>query len=230
MKTSQKIYLLIKRFLGIVLSLVGMAFCLALLWWWIFPIDLVVTKGHPFFAQRRLGKHKKEFSLLKFRSMKKEADPNLPPYDILTEEQLRMETGFGRFLRKTSLDETPQLINIFLGQMAFIGPRPGAAKNEDYLIKERESFSPNAYDVRPGLSGLAQVKMGCGHDPKLKAYYDHEYAKSVSLSLDLRLFVLTLSWAIQGGNYRSSKEIVAPNDTANVDNPALKEEKNKTGE
>ena len=70
-----------------------------------------------------------------------------------------MDTKFGKFLRKTSLDETPQLFNILLGQMAFIGPRPGSAHNEEHLRECREKFTPNAYDVKPGISGYAQVKM-----------------------------------------------------------------------
>ena len=91
--------------------------------------------------------------------MKMSANPNLAPSDMSGEKQLSMETGFGKFLRKTSIDETVQLLNIFVGHMAFIGPRPGAAINEEELVVAREKYTPNAYDVKPGLSGLAQVKM-----------------------------------------------------------------------
>lgn len=165
--------------------------CFVLLWWWVIPVNAIVTKGHPFFVQKRLGKKKKVFNLIKFRSMKMSANPNLAPSDMSGEKQLSMETGFGKFLRKTSIDETVQLLNIFVGHMAFIGPRPGAAINEEELVVAREKYTPNAYDVKPGLSGLAQVKMHREHDPEFKAKYDHEYAEKMSFWLDTKLFVLT---------------------------------------
>ena len=124
--------------------------------------------------------------------MRLDANPNLAPSHMGEDTQKSMETGFGKFLRKTSLDETPQLLNIFIGQMAFIGPRPGAAINEDDLIKEREKYTPNAYDVKPGISGLAQVKMKRDHDPVMKAKLDHEYVSKINLWLDIKLFVLTI--------------------------------------
>lgn len=192
MKTSQKIYLPFKRLIAILGSLVGIIFCFVLLWWWVLPINLIVTRGHPFFRQERLGKNKKVFKLIKFRSMRLDANPNLAPSDMSEGKQLSMETGFGKFLRKTSIDETPQLINIFLGQMAFIGPRPGAAHNEEELIRAREQYNPSAYAVKPGLSGLAQVVMHREHDPEFKAKYDHEYALKFSLWMDIKLFVLTV--------------------------------------
>lgn len=185
-------YCLIKRFIAIIGSIIGIFFCFSLLWWWIIPINAIATKGHPFFVHQRLGKNKKVFGLIKFRSMRVDANPNLAPSDMGADTQKSMETGFGKFLRKTSLDETTQLLNIFVGQMAFIGPRPGAAINEEGLIKEREKYTPNAYDVKPGLSGLAQIKMRRDHDPALKAKYDHEYVVNMSLWLDIKLFVLTV--------------------------------------
>ncbi len=113
------------------------------------------------------------------------------PSNIDEKTQKNMETGFGRFLRKTSLDETLQLFNIFIGQMAFIGPRPGAAHNEE-LIKLREQYKPNAFDVKPGLGGWAQLKNMRAHDPAIKAQLDYEYVKSISLWLDIKIFVLTI--------------------------------------
>ena len=192
MKTSQKIYLPFKRFIGIVGSFVGIIVCFVFLWIWVIPVNAIVTKGHPFFVQERIGKHKKVFKLIKFRSMRMDANPNLAPSDMDASKQLSMETGFGKFLRKTSIDETVQLLNIFIGDMAFIGPRPGAAHNEEELIIAREKYTPNAYDVKPGLSGLAQVKMHREHDPEFKAKWDHEYAKTFNLWLDIKLFVLTV--------------------------------------
>ena len=120
MKRSQKLYLPLKRIIGLFGSFVGILVCSVLLWWWVIPINLIVTRGHPLFARHRIGKDGKPFRLLKFRSMRLEADPHLSSKDGNAQDNV---TGFGKFLRKTSIDETPQLFNIFIGQMAFIGPR-----------------------------------------------------------------------------------------------------------
>lgn len=163
MKKSQKLYLAIKRIIGIFGSFIGILVCLPLIYWWIFIINLFANKGHPFYVQRRLGKHKKEFDLIKFRSMRVDA-PEVALSDIDENTQKNMETGFGKFLRKTSLDETPQLLNIF------IGPRPGAAHIEEELIRLREQYKPNAFDVKLGLGGRAQLKNNRAHDPEAKLY------------------------------------------------------------
>ena len=181
-----------KRFLDIIGSLLGIILCLALLWWWVLILNIIATKGHPIFVQKRVGKNKKIFGMLKFRSMKIDANPNLAPSDMSAETQKSMDTWLGKFLRKTSIDETLQLLNIFIGQMSFIGPRPGAAINEEELIRLRESYTPNAFDVKPGLSGYAQIKMNREHDPVEKAKYDHEYALKVSFWLDIKIFFGTI--------------------------------------
>lgn len=192
MKTHQKIYLPFKRLIGFFGSLIGIIVCFALLWWWVIPVNAIVTKGHPFFVQERYGKHKKVFKMIKFRSMKLEADPNLAPSDMDASKQASMDTGFGKFLRATSIDETPQLLNIFCGKMAFIGPRPGSAHNEEFLRECREKYTPNAYDVKPGISGYAQVKMKREHDPEFKAYWDHKYAERMSIWFDTGVFLYTI--------------------------------------
>lgn len=130
--------------------------------------------------------------MIKFRSMKMNANPNLAPSDMDEETQKSMDTGFGRFLRKTSFDETPQLLNIFVGQMAFIGPRPGSAHNEEFLRECREKYTPNAYDVKPGISGYAQIKMKREHDPIFKAEWDHKYVLRTSFFFDCGIFLYTL--------------------------------------
>ena len=192
MKTSQKIYLPFKRFIGIIGSFVGIIVCFVLLWWWVIPVNAIVTRGHPFFVQERIGKHKKIFKMIKFRSMKLNANPNLAPSDMDEKTQKSMDTGFGKFLRKTSIDETPQLLNIFIGQMAFIGPRPGAAHNEEYLIECREKYDPSAFDVKPGISGYAQIKMKREHNPEFKAEWDHKYVLRMSFWVDTKIFVYTI--------------------------------------
>ena len=192
MKVSKKVYLPFKRIIGIIGSLIGIVFCVALLWWWVIPVNLIVTKGHPFFAQERYGKHKKIFKMIKFRSMKLDANSDLPPSEMNEETQRKMYTKFGSFLRKTSIDETPQLFNVLIGQMAFIGPRPGSAHSEEFLKQCREKYTPNAYDVLPGISGYAQIKMKREHDPEYKAYCDHKYVEKMSLWFDFKIFVYTV--------------------------------------
>lgn len=192
MKTHQKIYLPFKRLIGFFGSLIGIIVCFVLLWWWVIPVNAIVTKGHPFFVQERYGKHKKVFKMIKFRSMKLEADPNLAPSDMDASKQASMDTGFGKFLRATSIDETPQLLNILCGKMAFIGPRPGSAHNEEFLRECREKYTPNAFDVKPGISGYAQVKMKREHDPEFKAYWDHKYAERMSIWFDAGVFLYTI--------------------------------------
>lgn len=121
------------------------------------------------------------------------------PSDIDENTQKNMDTGFGRFLRRTSLDETPQLFNILLCQMAFIGPGPGAAHNEEELVRLREAYTPNAFDVKPGLGGWAQLKNNRTHDPEAKALSDHECVKNISLRLDMKIFVLTVLYLFGSG-------------------------------
>ena len=198
MRTSQKIYLPFKRIIGILGSFVGIIVCFSLLWWWIIIVNAIVTKGHPFFVQERYGKNQKIFKILKFRSMRLDVDPNIAPSEMDEESQRALETSFGSFLRKTSLDETPQLLNIFIGQMAFIGPRPGSAHNEEYLRECRLQYTPNAFDVKPGISGYAQVKLQRGHVPGSKAEYDHIYVTKMSLWFDIKIFIATIFGGARG--------------------------------
>lgn len=201
MKTSQRIYLPFKRLIGILGSFVGIIVCFVFLWWWVIPVNAIVTRGHPFFVQERYGKNKKIFKMIKFRSMKMDADPNLAPSEMGEKKQKSMETKFGAFLRKTSIDETPQLLNIFIGQMAFIGPRPGSAHNEEYLRECREKYTPSAFDVKPGISGYAQIKMKREHDPEFKAEWDSKYVERMSLWLDIGIFgytILKILGAVKG--------------------------------
>lgn len=201
MKTSQRIYLPLKRLIGILGSFVGIIVCFVFLWWWVIPVNAIVTRGHPFFVQERYGKNKKIFKMIKLRSMKMDADPNLAPSDMGEKKQKSMETKFGAFLRKTSIDETPQLLNIFIGQMAFIGPRPGSAHNEEHLRECREKYTPSAFDVKPGISGYAQIKMKREHDPEFKAEWDSKYVERMSLWFDIGIFgytVLKIFGAVKG--------------------------------
>ena len=197
MSKKRKAFLFFKRGFDIFFSLFCILLCLAFLWWWITIINLFATKGHPFFAPERIGKHKKIFKMFKFRSMKKDA-PVIPPYKMTEEQRNQYETKFGRFLRKTSLDETLQFINVFIGQMSIVGPRPGAKEHEDMLIEARESYTPNAYEVRPGITGYSQVYMKRQHDVTSKAWFDSEYIKKMSTIVDIKIIIHTFLLAFKG--------------------------------
>ena len=186
-KKSQKAYLGFKRFLDLFLSFLGI-----LLLSWLLIILAIITKctskGPAFYKQTRIGKDEKLFTMYKFRSMKADT-PAIAPNDMTEEEQSSMTTKWGRFIRKTSLDELPQLFNILNGNMSFIGPRPQQEKEkEEKCYVARMATNPNAFTVKPGLCSLAIIKMHRSHDPKEKAAYDSEYVRRVSFGLDARIF------------------------------------------
>jgi len=146
----------------------------------------VDSKGPILFKQRRVGKDKKEFMILKYRSMKTDAPKDQPTH--LLENPEAHITKIGSFLRRTSLDELPQFFNIIAGQMSIVGPRP-ALYNQYDLIAKRDEVGANA--VRPGLTGWAQVN---GRDElpiDVKSKFDGEYIEKMSLLFDLKCFFLT---------------------------------------
>lgn len=147
------------------------------------------SKGPVIFRQKRVGKHKAYFEILKFRTMRVDTPSEVPTNDLRGADSYI--TKLGGFLRKTSLDELPQLWNILVGDMSFIGPRP-ALWNQYELIELRDQFGAN--DVLPGLSGWAQVngRDFLGLDEPKKAAYDGEYAKNISFGFDLKCIALTV--------------------------------------
>lgn len=190
MKKQQKIYLVIKRLIDIFGSIIGTFVCFSFLWWWIFIINLFVTHGRPFFVTGRIGKNGKEFGLLKFRSMKSCIDPNLTSEEIKEIDE-NPYTKFGKFLRKTSLDETLQVLNVFVGQMSFIGPRPLLDKNQDHTTIELRKES-GAIKLAPGISGYAQINGRIDISAGQKAELDKFYFENFSFWLDFRIFIITL--------------------------------------
>lgn len=188
-KVSQRIYLVLKRLIGLFGSSLGILLLSPLL---IFCAIMTkcTSKGPILFRQQRLGKNEKPFTIYKFRSMRIDA-PLVPADSITADQQDLMKTKWGSFMRKTSLDELPQLFNIFLGQMAFIGPRPDMIDNNEEIHTARRSTNPSAYMVKPGLSGMAQIYMHRDHDPIKKAEWDSEYVRKVSIWTDIKLFVLS---------------------------------------
>lgn len=181
-----------KRFIDFVGSIIGLLLCAPL--FLLISIWIKATsKGPVFFKQKRIGKDKKYFEILKFRTMYADTPKDVPTH--LLQDPARLITPCGKILRKTSLDELPQLINILKGEMSIIGPRPALWNQED-LIQQRDLYGANA--LVPGLTGWAQVN---GRDElpiPIKAKYDGEYAANLSFWLDIKIFFKTLGSAFFG--------------------------------
>jgi O-antigen biosynthesis protein WbqP len=179
-------YLKIKRFLDITLSFLGLLILSPLFFIIIIAIK-AETKGPIFFKQKRVGKKKTYFNILKFRTMRIDTPKDTPTHLLENPEQYI--TKVGQILRKSSLDELPQIWNILVGQMSIIGPRP-ALWNQYDLIYERDKYSAN--DIMPGLTGWAQIN---GRDELpivTKAKLDGEYVKNISLGFDVKCFIGTI--------------------------------------
>ena len=195
-----------KRLLDIVLSAVGIVLLL--------PVYLLIAiaiklddPGPVFFRQKRVGIHKTHFEILKFRTMKCRTPRDVPTHLLENPEQYI--TRVGKVLRRTSLDELPQIFQIFTGKMSIIGPRP-ALWNQFDLIAERDKYGAN--DLRPGLTGWAQIN---GRDElpiDVKARFDGEYVEKISFLFDCRCFfgtilsVLRSDGVVEGGTGQLEKE------------------------
>ena len=175
----------VKRFLDLMLGMIIFVLLLPIFLILMLSIKLD-SKGPVFFRQKRVGKNKRYFNILKFRTMRTDAPKDMPTHLLQNPDVFITRTG--KFLRKTSLDELPQLINIIRGDMSFIGPRP-ALWNQFDLIEERDRYDANS--IRPGMSGLAQIS---GRDElaiDVKARLDGEYRQKINLWFDIRCFVGT---------------------------------------
>lgn len=179
-------YPVIKRILDFTVSFFGFL-VLSPLFLTIMLIVKLTSDGPVFFMQERVGIHKNRFMVYKFRTMRIDTPKDTPTH--LLENPGSYITPVGRFLRKTSLDELPQLLNIIKGEMSVIGPRP-ALWNQDDLVAERELYGAN--DVLPGLSGWAQIN---GRDElpiEIKARLDGEYIEHFGLVFDFKCFIGTI--------------------------------------
>lgn len=181
-----KVYPVIKRIFDFILSLLG----ICILW----PIFLLIailiklsSEGPVFFKQKRIGKNKQEFYILKFRTMRTDTPKDMPTHMLQNPDTFI--TKIGRFLRKTSLDELPQIINIVKGEMSIIGPRP-ALWNQYDLIAERDRYRAN--DIYPGLSGWAQINGRDELPNEVKAKFDGEYVERMSFRFDCKCFFGTI--------------------------------------
>lgn len=202
-------YMTVKRLLGFILALVA---CIVLI-----PVFLCImgaikieSRGPVFFKQKRVGLKKSHFNILKFRTMYIETPQDTPTH-LLADPDVYI-TRVGKFLRKTSLDELPQLFNILKGEMSFVGPRP-ALWNQYDLIDERDKYKAN--DTLPGLTGWAQIN---GRDElpiEVKAKLDGEYVQRMGILMDSRCFIATVfsvlksDGVVEGGTGAVSKKEVA---------------------
>lgn len=201
-----------KRFIDIVLSFIGIV-VLALPMIVFALIIKAEDPGPAFFKQKRIGIHKTQFSLLKFRSMKMSTPHDKPTHMLENPEQYILKCG--RWMRKMSIDELPQLFNIFTGKMSIIGPRP-ALWNQDDLIAERDKYGAN--DIKPGLTGWAQINGRDELEIPIKAKLDGEYAAALNaghgkgLIMDCKCFfgtiksVLHHDGVVEGGTGEMKRE------------------------
>ena len=195
-----------KRLIDIVLSGVGIIVLIP--FWIIIGLCIVISDPGPiFFSQRRVGKNKKLFPILKYRTMKVDTPHDVPTHLLQNPEQYI--TKVGAFLRKTSLDELPQIFNIFVGQMSIIGPRP-ALWNQTDLIEERDKYGAN--DIRPGLTGWAQINGRDELEIPVKAKLDGEYVQNLGFFFDCRCFLWTIfsvlmrEGVVEGGTGELNKQ------------------------
>jgi len=146
------------------------------------------SPGPIFFKQKRVGTNKNHFNILKFRTMRIDTPKDMPTHLLSNPDQYI--TKVGKFLRKTSLDELPQIFNIIVGEMAIIGPRP-ALWNQYDLIAERDKYGAN--NVRPGLTGWAQINGRDELSIDLKAALDGEYIQKMGFAFDVKCFIGTIT-------------------------------------
>lgn len=183
---SGESYKPIKRIIDLTLSIAGLVVLSPVLVLLAIAIKLD-SSGPVLFKQKRVGIHKTHFNIYKFRTMRTDTPKDTPTHLLANPD--KYITKAGRLLRKASLDELPQIINILLGQMAIIGPRP-ALWNQYDLIEERDKYGAN--DIRPGLTGWAQIN---GRDElpiEVKAKYDGEYVRRMSFLFDMKCLVGTI--------------------------------------
>lgn len=191
----------IKRIIDFMLALLGLIILSPLYLVIIIAIKLD-SKGPVLFEQERMAQHKQTFKIYKFRTMRTDTPHNMPTHMLAHADSFI--TPVGKFLRKTSLDELPQLLNIIKGEMSIIGPRP-CLMNQTDLIIERDKYAAN--DVKPGLTGLAQIS---GRDElpiPVKAKYDGNYCRRITFVGDVKLFLSTITSVLKHDGVKEGKTV-----------------------
>ena len=201
-----KMYVAVKKIIDRFLAFIGLIVLSPLFLILIIAIKLD-SPGSIFFRQKRVGIHKTHFEILKFRTMRTDTPKDMPTHMLKNPDQYI--TKVGRFLRKTSLDELPQIINILKGDMAIVGPRP-ALWNQYDLIEERDKYGAN--DILPGLTGWAQINGRDELEIPVKAKLDGDYVAKMSFGMDLRCILGTVvsvarqDGVVEGGTGELHKE------------------------
>lgn len=199
-------YVAVKKIIDRFLAFIGLIVLSPLFLILIIAIKLD-SPGPIFFRQKRVGIHKTHFEILKFRTMRTDTPKDMPTHMLKNPDQYI--TKVGRFLRKTSLDELPQIINILKGDMAIVGPRP-ALWNQYDLIEERDKYGAN--DILPGLTGWAQINGRDELEIPVKAKLDGDYVAKMSFGMDLRCILGTVvsvarqDGIVEGGTGELHKE------------------------
>ncbi|MFD2331451.1 sugar transferase [Cohnella sp. GCM10020058] len=192
-------YLKIKRLFDVAFSLILIALLLPI--WAVISIVILLDSGRPIlFKQQRVGRALEKFNIYKFRTMKTSAPHSVPTHLLASPEKLI--TRSGKLLRKFSLDEIPQLVNILKGEMSFVGPRPALFIQEE-LIMLRQKFQAN--DILPGLTGWAQINGRDEVSSEFKAEYDGFYKKNVSFLLDFKIIIFTFQKVILSSGYKEGE-------------------------
>ena len=191
-KTNQgRFYLTVKRLLDFVLSLIGIVVLM--------PVFIIIgilikvdSRGPVIFKQKRYGKNKQPFYIYKFRTMASDAPQNVATKDL--NDSKKYITKIGAFLRRTSLDELPQLFNILLGQMTIVGPRPVVLKEENLIIA-RDLYGAN--DIKPGITGWAQINGRDLLSIEEKAKLDGYYVENMGFKMDIKCFFKTIQYVLK---------------------------------
>lgn len=197
----------IKRLIDIIVSFVGIVVLMVPML--IFALIIFIEDPGPvIFSQKRVGKRKKHFQVLKFRSMKMSTPHDMPTHLLENPEQYLLKCG--KWMRKLSIDELPQLFNILVGQMSIVGPRP-ALWNQFDLVEERDKYGAN--DVTPGLTGWAQINGRDELEIEEKAKLDGEYVNNLTFKMDFTCFLMTFgnvlkgTGVVEGGTGTVAKEV-----------------------
>ncbi len=209
----------IKRGLDLFLSAAAILFLLPV-WIGICLAIKLDSKGPVLFRQKRVGIHRTYFYILKFRTMRTDTPKDVPTHLLSNPDQYI--TRVGKFLRRTSLDELPQIFNILKGEMSIIGPRP-ALWNQQDLLTEREKYGAN--DVMPGLTGWAQINGRDELEIPEKAKLDGEYVKRIGFGMDVRCFVGTIASVIRSkGVVEGGTGVMKKDSSQNEKKISIKEE------
>ncbi|HFK1546297.1 sugar transferase [Bacillus albus] len=187
----------IKRLFDIIFSLILLLVTLPIMLFFCIMI-VFETAGAPIYFQERLGMNGKKFNVFKLRSMVKDAEINGPQWADENDSRI---TKVGAFIRKTRIDELPQLLNILKGEMSFVGPRP----EREYFYKQFDAYIPEFKSrliVKPGLTGWAQINGGYNLDPKEKLKWDMEYIEMKTIKMDVRILCKTVLIVLNGNGAR----------------------------